>query len=291
MSGPADGAAGAACDAHVHVFEPARFPYAPARRFTPGRAGVDELQRHLRRIGAGRVVLVQPSVYGHDHGCLLDALAALRGAGRGVAVPAPDATPEQIARLDAAGVRAARVNLVVEGIADAAAARQAVARAAARIPAHWHVQLHLRLETVHALAGLLRTAGRHFVLDHLGLPDGPAALRSPAWRSLCGLVAAGAMSVKLSAPYLSAPAPYAALRPFVRDLASANPGALVWGSNWPHTQGAARSAAADPAQAEPFREVDDRAWLAQCRAWLAAQGLPAGTLEGNAARLYGFGAG
>ncbi|KAF1050275.1 amidohydrolase family protein [Xylophilus sp.] len=279
---------GRVCDTHVHVFDAERFPYATPRRFTPGYAGVDLLRQHLCRIGAGRVVLVQPSVYGQDHRCLLDALASLGSAGRGVAVLGPQTDGTQVAALDAAGVRGARINLVVDGASDAGRAREAIARVSAQAPPHWHIQLHVDLPVIGALEALLLASPRRFVLDHLGLPDGPSALGSAGWRALCRLAGTGKVAVKLSAAYLCAAGDGAALQPLVASLARANPHAIVWGSNWPHTQGTARAAGADAGDTEPFREVDDRVWLAQCSEWLAAPGLPASVLDDNAEALYGF---
>ena len=40
-----------ACDCHVHVFDPARFPYAPDRTYTPGAATVEELDRSRQSLG------------------------------------------------------------------------------------------------------------------------------------------------------------------------------------------------------------------------------------------------
>ena len=68
-------------DTHVHVFDPWRFPYVSHRAYTPGAATAADLLRHLERVGCGRVVCVQPSVYGTNNACLLDALATLSQAG------------------------------------------------------------------------------------------------------------------------------------------------------------------------------------------------------------------
>ncbi|HVZ51685.1 MAG TPA: amidohydrolase family protein, partial [Pseudolabrys sp.] len=75
-----------ACDCHVHVVGPkSRFPLAQPRSYTPMDAPLADLSAMLARLGLSRVVLVQPSFYGTDNGCMLDAIAALPAA-RGVAV-------------------------------------------------------------------------------------------------------------------------------------------------------------------------------------------------------------
>lgn len=73
----------AICDAHVHVFDPDRFPYVTTRRFTPGVASRQDLNEHIRNLGLSHVVLVQPSVYGDNNECLLDALNELSGTAGG----------------------------------------------------------------------------------------------------------------------------------------------------------------------------------------------------------------
>src|SRR2546423_3563091 len=57
-----------ACDCHTHVFgDPRRFPFAPARTYTPESASVAEMRKLHRALHTTRVVIVQPSVYGTDN--------------------------------------------------------------------------------------------------------------------------------------------------------------------------------------------------------------------------------
>ncbi|MBB5692732.1 tripartite tricarboxylate transporter substrate-binding protein [Muricoccus pecuniae] len=74
-----------ATDCHIHVYDP-RFPYDPAAQLCPGPATVEDYRRLQARLGTSRCVVVQPSSYGTDNACLLDALGRLGPAARGVAV-------------------------------------------------------------------------------------------------------------------------------------------------------------------------------------------------------------
>lgn len=272
------------CDGHAHVFDPARFPYKRERHYTPGTASTPMLLEHMRRIGAGRVVLVQPSVYGDDNDCLVAALHALQGAGRGVAVIAPTTTPTELQRLDHAGVRGARINLAVDRAGNVAQARAALGELARVAPPHWHIDMHVDLAALDALAPALHATRRTCVLDHFGRPDVTRGTADEHWRSLLRLLGEGRLYVKLSAPYLvSQDVAYSDLAPFVRSLAATAPGRLVWGTNWPHTQGSQRTAQAAGA-IEPFRTVDDDAWRRQCEEWMGAAGFAA--LAQTAQRLY-----
>ena len=76
-----------ACDCHVHVFgDPATFPFAEKRIYTPPQASIEQLLELQRDLRLERVVVVQPSVYGADNACTVDAVRRMRRAcprGRG----------------------------------------------------------------------------------------------------------------------------------------------------------------------------------------------------------------
>jgi predicted TIM-barrel fold metal-dependent hydrolase len=283
------------CDSHVHVFDPVRFPYVSGRRFTPGAATVAQLQQHLTNVGAQRVVLVQPSVYGDQHGALLDALGALNMgdggstvAARGVAVLSARSTAAQLEVLAAAGVVGARLNLAVHGECDAATAWRQWETLVQRTPTDWHIQLHLPLPVVAALSPRLAASRRVHVIDHLGLPAAGLQVGHAHWQALMRLLDSGRTYIKLSAPYLASgeQTGHADLEGLVRSLVATAPTRLLWGSNWPHTLGNRRSQDANPGQPEPFRTVDDRHWLAQCRQWAGPHA--DALLDQNAEALYRF---
>ena len=78
-------------DCHVHAFgDPAVFPFEPGRHYTPARADAGDLRAFLDGHGLSRVVVVQPSVYGTDNRCTLDAVARLGDRARAVVVIDPD---------------------------------------------------------------------------------------------------------------------------------------------------------------------------------------------------------
>jgi len=280
-----------ACDSHVHVFDPARFAYAPQRRFTPDTATVAQLQQHLTSTGTPRVVLVQPSVYSHRHHALVDALHTLNSQAdlaRGVAVLSAQSTTAEVDQLAQAGVVGTRLNLAVNGLCQANVAGQDLQALERRTPAEWHIQLHLPLNALAELAPRLTRTRRVYVVDHFGLPPPGLPPSHPHWQALLQGLASGRMYVKLSAPYLVSgqPAGHADLEPLVRSLVAVAPSHLLWGSNWPHTQGLHRGPDANPMQPEPFRVVDDAHWLRLCQQWAGPHA--AALLTHNAASLYRF---
>jgi predicted TIM-barrel fold metal-dependent hydrolase len=101
-----------ACDCHHHIYD-GRFPVSPhwKQGFPPG-ATVSDYRLLQKRLGTSRSVVVQPSTYGIDNRCLVDALGQLGEASRGVAVVDTDVQDAELRALTSAGVRAIRINFV-----------------------------------------------------------------------------------------------------------------------------------------------------------------------------------
>ena len=87
------------------------FPYAPDRSYTPPDAPFERLVA-LHDFLARRGVIVQASCHGTDNTAMLDAIARGNGRYRGVAIVDGDVTDEQLADLNARGVRGVRFNFV-----------------------------------------------------------------------------------------------------------------------------------------------------------------------------------
>lgn len=287
-------------DTHVHVFDPRRFPYSPTRSYTPGPAPVQDLLRHLERVECTRVVCVQPSVYGFDHACLLDALGALNGAGvqaRGVAVLAPGTTAFQMEALHGAGVRAARINWQVpvaggSGVGSPVnTLSQAVMALHERLGGHpWAIEVFARLPVLLEAAPTLAAIDRPVVIDHFGLPDLRHGIDAGG-QLVELLVANPQLSLKISAPYqVSRQEPdYGDLAGLVHRLGQAVPAQLLWGSNWPHTSGTRRDAATQTDGVEPFRYENDARTLGLIGQYLDDTNALTAMLCRNPARVFDFG--
>jgi predicted TIM-barrel fold metal-dependent hydrolase len=279
-----------ACDCHVHVVGPkSRYPLAPRRSYTPMEAPCDALVAMLNRLGLDRVVIVQPSFYGTDNACTLDALAELGNRARAVAVVADNITPGELDDLHRRGVRGLRLNILTAGGAPAEAVRERL-RDTARICTRngWHIQLFVGSHMVLPLAPTLRELPVPAVIDHFGFIR-PADFNSAAADCLIDLVADGHVWVKLSgSDRLTDNIAIPAMAPLARRLAKANPDRIVWGSDWPHTpihRGEPREQA-DTAQ--PYRAVDTARLLRQLVEWFDDPSLQEQVLVKNPAQLYGF---
>ena len=271
-------------DTHAHVIGDAReYPLSPTRSYTPPPASLDDYLAMLDRHGIARGVLVQPSVYGHDHRCLLDALDRADGRLRGIAVPSPDATTADLEAMHARGVRGVRCNLINPGGLSPAVVDswQPALRAMG-----WHLEFHIRMGQIAGWGRVLESFDIPVVVDHMGRPTpDPIDARLQPHPDLIRLIRDGRCYVKLSAPYrissAAALARHGAQRdggwPDVTPLASAfleaNPSACLWGTDWPHVDSSPAVNTADVIAA-----LDD--WLGD--RWTRAQ------ITGDAAeQLFG----
>lgn len=220
-------------DCHVHVFD--ERPVAGAH-YTPARRPLADIEALAHAHGCGHLVLVQPSVYGTDNGLMLQALQASAGRHRGVVVLRGDEGEAALDAMHAAGVRGVRFNLVSPVGSAVAQSQQQLEQLAPALRARgWHVQWYTSAANLATLARWQAACGLGFVLDHLAGLTPAQSEDAQTWRALRTLAAAGSW-IKLSGWYrLQAQAPYGALHPIVRRVATLFPERMVWGSDWPHT--------------------------------------------------------
>ena len=283
-----------ATDCHVHVFDPTRFPYAATRDYTPGVADLADLEKLRARLGISRLVLVQPSVYGTDNRCLLDALRRLTPrVARGIAVIDPTATTDdELHTLQRLGVVGVRINLNVKGRGYAAPAVRAMSQTLARVqPFGLIAQIYVDLALLEALSDTIEAATVPVLLDHFAGAQAQLGLDQPGFATLPRLLATGKVWIKLSAPYrASHQGPdYPDVAPIARELIRHKPDRMVWASDWPHTgNGAQRAAARSSTDIEPFRVVEDAHVLGLLAAWAGNDATYRAILVDNPHRLYGF---
>jgi predicted TIM-barrel fold metal-dependent hydrolase len=272
---PATRAPAGACDSHFHVFGPyARYPLASQRSYTPPEAALHSYERMADTLNLQRAVIVQPSIYGTDNRCMLDALEALGSQrARAVAVLDDALTKAQLQSLHDRGVRGVRFNSVTGDPGFRLRLEQSARQAA---DLGWHIQLFINPAELDDCLPVIRDLPVDVVIDHMGQIDPAAGMQGPAFRALMRALDTGRAWVKLTGYRCShETAPYADLAPFVRRLWQAHGDRLLWGSNWPH----------------PIRYHDmpeDGALLDALAAWLDDDAALAAVLVSNPARLYGF---
>ena len=130
-----------ATDCHMHIYGPAeRYKVAPSNPSpVPFVCDLPAYRRVQRRLGLTRTVVVQPTAYGADNACTLDAVAALGlDTARAVVVVMPETPMAELERLHAAGARGARAFLLQGGLVPWERLHALAAHVA---PLGWHVQL------------------------------------------------------------------------------------------------------------------------------------------------------
>lgn len=280
-----------ACDCHTHIFgDSARFPFAPGRTYTPEPASVDEVRALRRALHTSRVVIVQPSVYGTDNACTLDAVSQLGSSARGVAVIDDQLRESTLDEMSRGGVRGIRLNLETGGVTDSAVARQRFQRAVERIRGrNWHIQIFTRLSVIEGINDLVMKAAVPVVFDHFGGAQASLGIQQAGFAALVNLVRTGNAYVKISAPYLaSTQTPdYPDVALLAKTLVAANPERVVWATNWPHPD-SSQAPGRRTTDIAPLRRIDDGRVINQLAVWVPDPAQRKTILVENPARLYGF---
>lgn len=278
-----------ACDCHVHIFgDPRRFPFSPARTYTPEQASVEEMRVLHRALHMDRAVVVNPSVYGTDNSCTLDAVKQIGSAARAIAV-IDEKTPEAaLDEMDRAGVRGIRINLETSGQADPAVARQRFQAGVARIKGRksWHIQVYARLSVIEGIADLIRAAAMPVVFDHFGGAKAALGVAQPGFETLLKLLRSGIAYVKISGAYRSSTlAPdYPDVVPLAKALIAENPQRILWGTDWPHPS----QVSGRKTEISPLLHIDDARLFNELAVWAPEGALRKTILVENPAELYGF---
>lgn len=222
-----------ACDTHMHFYN-ARCPSAPTALMTPEDAWIEDYKTVQSHLGLQRVVVVQPTTYGLDNSCQIEAMAAFGDNARAVFV-VDDKTPDdELERLTRLGGRGARFHMLPGG----AVPWGVLETVASRVHEFgWHIQLQLNGRELPDREATLKRLPGGLVVDHVGRFTQPVAPDHEAFKVLLRLLEGGRCWVKLSAPYESfgdLPLDYDKIALEARALVAAAPERMLWASNWPH---------------------------------------------------------
>ncbi len=233
-------------DCHVHVLDPARFPYRADTHYAPRGQEIGtlaQLDQVLDAYGTRHALLVGPnSGYGLDNACMLDAIA--RGAGRykGIAVVANDATLDELQALKAAGVVGVAWNVTHYGIDHYQGAEALLQKLVAL---DMLLDIQVEHEQLLAMMPMIVGSGVRILIDHCGRPTVEGGLGQPGFQALLKLGATSRRAfIKLSGfmKFSRQPAPHEDVWPFVSELVDAfTLERCLWASDWPHLRASVRA--------------------------------------------------
>ena len=263
-----------AADCHHHIYD-ASYPADPKAALRPQDALVEDYRALQRRIGTTRHVVVQPSTYGTDNRCMLDALTAFGAEARAVAVVDDKVSDAELRRMDALGVRGIRFNLAQAGATTA----EMIEPLSKRVNAlGWHIQINASASIIMSIMDILNRVPSPIVFDHLAHVPQPAGIDDPLYARVRALIDKGRTWIKLSGAYQDTkigPPTYADSSMVARAYVKAVPERMVWGSDWPHPS-------------EQQVKPDDAVLFDLLADWAPDEAVRNRILVQNAEGLYGF---
>lgn len=222
-----------ACDCHHHIYDPVRFAYQPTdvRNQPPATASCYRMLQE--RLGTMRNVIIQPSAYGTDNSCTLDALRSMgKENTRAVAVVDETVTDQELSRMDAMGVRGIRFNINCGGSDNLDEIRALAERIA---PMNWSICFWMSPDLAVSLEDFLRELPCEVVFDHRGHIPAEQGVNHPAVEVISRMLADGKAWVKLSGLYIDTNREdYADTIQVGKAYVQANPDRVIWGTDWPH---------------------------------------------------------
>jgi len=236
-----------ACDAHFHVFGPAEhYPYgrgtAENLRYAPPLAPLSDFLETAALLGFERFVFVQPSAYGRDNACMLDAMGEVGIARcRGIVDVDENAPDALLAEMHGRGVRGVRINVSPVKPPEpgfSATMRPRIERLDARCAElGWHLDFLTPGWLTEELLPIFAKMRCAFSLAHMGMFRAEAGPSQPGFRKLIDLLrhGDGRAWVKLTGTYrMATPPDFADAAPMARALIEAASNRLIWGSDYPH---------------------------------------------------------
>ena len=232
------------CDAHFHVFGPAgRYPYNQADlRYAPPVAPVEDFLALAKTLGLSRFVFVQPSAYGRDNRCMLEAMREIGTQNcRGIADIDENAPDAELERLHQAGVRGVRINVPPVKPHEAGFAATLLPRIdrlrgrCAEIG--WQLDFLTPGWLTAELMPTLAKLNVDFTLAHFGMFFAKDGVQQPGFQALLELLRRGngRCWMKLTGIYrMSVATGFADVAPMARALIEAASDRVIWGSDYPH---------------------------------------------------------
>lgn len=273
-----------AWDCHMHVTSP-EYPLAKNAAYTPALHDIRHAMSFEKTVGISNIVLVQPSIYGNDNSCLLDALRAIGPRhGRGV-IGIDPATIDYATLRDwhELGVRGVRLNLKSTNVQFTESSLKTVLERYAKTikPFDWVLELFIGMDDISILERVTEGLGVRLCIAHFGAPKLPPKnerthpfdpYQLAGFQSLVNMLERGDTWIKFSAAYrFDEDADMRGIEAIARELLGIAGDKIVFATDWPHTR---------------FDGLDVRPFIGRCLKWTGEAGLTEQVFSSNARDLW-----
>jgi 2-pyrone-4,6-dicarboxylate lactonase len=231
-----------ACDSHFHVFGPEhRYPYSADLRYKPPLAPLDDFLIHSEKLGMERYVFVQPSAYGRDNACMLD---AMRSVGpqrcRGIVEVDENIPDAELERMHALGVRGVRINVNPTKPPEPGFSHGLLERIEKLdhrcSELGWMLDFLTPGWLTRELIPTMKKLASPFSVAHMGMFPAKDGTRQPGFQEFLALIPqTKKLWIKLTGVYrISTDPQFKDAAPLARALIEAAPDRVIWGSDYPH---------------------------------------------------------
>ena len=207
-------------DSHFHIIDQ-RFPLVPNRGFVPDSFNCNDYMSRTRNLNVVGGAVVSGSFQAFDQGYLLATLGTLGPRFVGVTQLPESVSDDQLRSLNDAGVRALRFNLK-RGGSEGIEKLEPLAKRVHEI-AGWHVELYVDSEFLSGLYATLVNLPA-VTIDHLGLSKVGFPVLLKLVEKGVHVKATGFGRVDFN------------VKEALREIVSANPSSLVFGTDLPSTR-------------------------------------------------------
>ena len=210
-------------------------------RYKPPLAPLEDFLALSKRMGFERYVFVQPSAYGRDNACMLDAMREVGHRCRGIVDIDENAPDAEFERLNRAGVRGVRVNVNPIKPSEPGFSKTMLARIE-RLDARcaeigWMLDFLTPGWLTQELLPVMAKLRVNYTIAHMGMFLARDGAAQAGFQRLLELLrnGNGHCWVKLTGVYRMSVAPgFADAAPLARALIETAPDRMIWGSDFPH---------------------------------------------------------
>jgi 2-pyrone-4,6-dicarboxylate lactonase len=227
------------CDAHFHVFGEG-YPYGADLRYKPPHAPLSDYFEHVKKFGFDRFVFVQPSAYGRDNACMLDAMREVgKEKCRGIVDIDEDAPDPLLHECNALGVKGVRVNVNPIKPPEPGFSKSMMKRIqtldARCAELGWMLDFLTPGWLTRELLPVFAKLKSAYSVAHMGMFLAKDGITQPGFADFIECIKQTQGWVKLTGVYRMSTAPgFKDAAPFARELAKKIPDRLIWGSDYPH---------------------------------------------------------